>query len=192
MKFKTAVVRSVVILAILILSVIIGYIYSWIGYHLDLRSHPLEYSELVEKYSEAYGVPEYILYGVMLTQSEFASNYVSPDGRIGLMQLSPTTFEDLLKITKENLETGILYDPETNIKYGAYWLSYLYTEYGRWNTVLSIYVTDDEDIVNIWLGSPDCIDENGNLIKIPDELTADAVAAIEKEIEMYHELYYTE
>lgn len=189
MKFKSAAQRSAVIVIILILSMLIGYTYQKIGHEIDLKNHPREYTEYVAKYSAEYGVPEYIIYGLILYESDFKSNYVSEDGEIGLMQLSPETFEWMLSITKEDLESGILYDPETNIQYGTYLLSYWYTEYNRWNTVLAMYLSDEE-IVRDWMNNPENVDANGNLSVIPDERVAEDVAAIEEKLEMYKKLYY--
>ena len=192
MKLKNAAERSAVILVILLLSVLIGYVYSSVWHSIDLRRHPRDYSDFVQTYAEAYGVPEYIIYGVILTGSDFESNRVSEDGRVGLMQLSSATFERLTRITKEELDPGILYDPETNIRYGTYWLSYLYTQYGRWNTVLAIHAADDEDLIALWLESGDYSDDKGNFNEIPDETIADAVEKMEEAIDVYHDLYYDE
>lgn len=190
MKLRNAAERSFVIVAILLLSVLIGYIYSTVWHNIDLRRHPRDYSELVETYAEAYGVPEYLIYGVILTGSEFESNRVSEDGRIGLMQLSTETFARLTRITKENLEPGMLYDPETNVRYGTYWLSYLYTNYGRWHTVLAVHAADDEDLVSLWLESGEYTDDKGNLTEIPDDDIRRTVEAMEEAGGMYHDLYY--
>lgn len=190
MKLKTAAYRSAVIITILALAVCIGYIYSKIGHMLDLREHPQVFDEFVGEYSAAYGVPEYIIYGTIKESSDFKSNYVSEDGRIGLMQLSENTFHRLTRITKESLEVGILYDPETNIRYGTYHLSRLYNEYGRWNTVFAILVTDDEELVSSWLVTDDQSDSRGSLRTIPDKNVAERVASLETAAEMYKELYY--
>ncbi len=192
MKLKNAAERSAVIVAILLLSVLIGYVYSSVWHNIDLRTHPRDYSEFVQTYAEAYGVPEYLIYGVILAGSDFESNHVSEDGRVGLMQLSADTFGRLTRITKEELDPGILYDPETNVRYGTYWLSYLYTQYGRWNTVLAVHAADDEDLIRLWLESGDYTDDKGNLEVFPDENIAKAVEKMEKESEMYHDLYYSE
>lgn len=191
MKFRSAAQRSAVIIAILILSIVFGYIYQTVGYRMDLEKHPREYSEFVSKYVEEYGVPEYIIYGLILTESEFQSNFLSEDGKIGLMQISPETYKSMQTMTKESAESGILYDPETNIRYGTYRLSYLFTEYSRWKTVIAIYVSD-EDTVRGWLENPAYTDENGNLTEIPDVYTAEKAALIEEKAEMYRKLYYSE
>ncbi len=189
MKLKNAVQRSIVIVTIIVLSIIIGYIYSIIGHQSDLKKHPREYSEIVEKYSAEYGVPEYIIYAVILEESGFVSNYVSETGEIGLMQLSEETFSDLLTITKDNLEVGILYDPDTNVKYGTYYLSHLYIKYNRWSTVYAAYHTS-EAVVDDWMSFEENLDESGNLAEIPDEEAAQYCEIIESQAEMYKELYY--
>lgn len=192
MKFRNAAARSAVIVTILLLSLLCGYIYSTVWHSIDLRSHPRDCRELVETYAAAYGVPEDLIYAVILNGSEFRSNHVSEDGRVGLMQLSEATFARLTKITKENFDPGMLYDPETNIRYGTYWLSYLYTQYGRWHTVLAVHVSDDEDLVKLWLESGLYTDDKGNLTEIPVDTVAETVEDIEKAREKYHELYYGE
>jgi len=158
---------------------------------MDLEKHPREYTEFVSKYSAEYGVPEYMVYGLILAESDFQSNFLSEDGKIGLMQLSPETYKSMQALTKESAEAGILYDPETNIRYGTYRLSYLFTEYSRWKTVIAIYVSD-ENTVKAWLENPAYTDDNGNLTKIPDSDIAEKAARIEEKAEMYRELYYSE
>ncbi len=191
MKIKNAAARSAVIIIILILSVIIGYVYQLIWHNIDLKNHPREYSEYVEKYSAEYGVPEYIVYSVIHSTSGFKSNLLAEDGRVGLMQLSPETFRFLTSLTKEELDKGILYDPDTNIKYGTYMLSYLFTRYGRWKTALAAYEAGI-DAVDGWMTDPKNLDSNGNLVNIPNGSVAESVNDMEKKIEIYVELYYEE
>jgi len=68
-------------------------------------------------------------------------------------------------------------------------LSYLYTEYGRWNAVLAAYETD-EDQVNAWLLNSENTDENGNLVNIPDAYVSEKGYDIENKIDIYFNLYY--
>ncbi len=191
MKFKNAVYRSTVIIVILILSFLIGHTYSFIGYKADLKSHPRDYSEFVEKYSTEYGVPEYIVYAVILNGSDFKSNFVSDDGRIGLMQLNSESFDFIQTVIKDGNDFGILYDPETNVKYGTYYLSYLYTKYSRWKTVFASYVAG-EDMVELWISDPENTDDNGNLVNIVDKDVEKKVSLIEEEAELYRKLYYSD
>ena len=190
MRLKNTVVRSVVIITILCLSLGIGFVYQTIWHKIDLQNHPRDFSEYVVKYSEEYGVPEYILYAVIKTESNFESNRLSETGEIGLMQISPETFDWLLTLTKEDQDAGILYDPETNVRYGAYMLSYLYTEYSRWNTVFAI-LEAGQDTVDAWMLDRDLVDELGNLVEFPDEDTENYVNQVNETMEVYRSLYYT-
>ncbi len=189
MNLSKAVRRSFTIVVILVLSLAVGYVYSAIGHRSDLNSHPRKYTEYVEKYASEYGVPEYIVYAVILEESGFTSNLASDDGRVGLMQISSDAFYDISDLLGENSEIGILYDPETNIRYGTYYLSHLYTEYGRWKNVYAAYLADIEQY-EAWIASGKYTDDNGNLNVVPDESVADKIENIEAAAELYKELYY--
>ena len=190
MKLRNTVFRSVVIIVILCLSLGIGFVYQTIWHRIDLQNHPRDFSEYVVKYAEEYGVPEYILYAVIKTESDFESNRLSEEGEIGLMQISPETFDWLLTLTKEDQDTGILYDPETNIRYGAYMMSYLYTEYSRWNTVFAI-LEAGQSAVDQWMLNGKLVDELGNLVSFPDKDTETYVNQVNETMEVYRNLYYT-
>lgn len=190
MKFRTAAKRSMAIVIIIVFSLLCGYLYQVIGHSIDLHNHPRKYDDIVTRYASEYGVPESLLYAVMLNESKFESNAVSPDGEIGLMQLSPQTLQHLATMKKESIDNGLLYDPDTNIRYGAYQLSYLFTNYGRWNSVLAA-IYSSEQTVNSWMSNPEYTDENGNLTKIPDSSVRNKVNQILKTSELYQELYYS-
>ena len=189
MGLKKAAIRSVVIMIILALSVAIGFAYHLIWRQIDLKNHPREYSEWVSNYSEKFGVPEYVVYAVIKTESGFQSNKVGEDGAVGLMQITPARFSRLLTMTKATLDAGILYDPETNVEYGTYYLSYLYTQYNRWDMVFSAYASD-ESTVEGWRNNPEYTDGNRNLKEIPDEDVRSYVDRVNKAIEVYKRLYY--
>ncbi len=189
MKYKQALMRSVIIITILILSVLCGLLFQFFYDKYERAAYPREYEEYVEKYASQYGVPEYMVYAVIKTESGFDSGAVSDAGAVGLMQMMPDTFTWLTTLTKENLDKGMLYDPETNIKYGTYYLSYLYLKYGTWDTVYAAY-NAGEGNVDGWLG--DALDEDGakKLGNIPFGETEQYVKKVNKAAEIYDRLYY--
>lgn len=189
MKFMDTVKRTLIIIGIIVLSVIAGYIVQMLGHKADIKSHPREFGEYVEKYSDQYGVPEYILYSYILNVSGFKSNLVSDGERTGLMQYTPEILRAYALLEKENIDTGLLYDPDTNIKYGAYMMSFLYTKYNRWNAVIAACLTDEET-VDGWLEIEKYTDDIGNLVTIPDPAVSSKVKAILEDADLYNELYY--
>lgn len=187
-KYKSALIRSSVILIILALSVAVGFAYQKISDAYDRRSYPREYSDIVTKYSAEYGVPENVIYAVIRTESSFDSGAKSSAGALGLMQIMPTTFDWLMTLTQESYETGMLYDPDTNIKYGTYLLSYLYLRYNNWETVYAAY-NGGATNVDRWLADTS-VCEDGKLVNIPIEETAKYVKKVSASAEKYKELYY--
>jgi len=188
-KHQSAIKRNVVIIVILLLSISIGIGYEFLWIKIEEYTHPMDYSEFVTKYSADYGVPEYITYSVIKTESSFKSNAVSHAGAVGLMQIMPDTFKWIAEKLGEVYSEGLLYDPETNIRYGTYYLAYLYSEYGNWDTVFAAY-NAGIGRVNGWISNDEYSDEYGNLKDIPIKETREYVIKINKAIEIYKKLYY--
>ena len=189
MKYKEALMRSVVIITILVLSVICGLLFQFFYDKYERNAYPKEYEEYVEKYASQYGVPESIVYAVIKTESGYDSGAVSEAGAVGLMQMMPDTFNWLTTLTKENLDKGLLYDPETNTKYGTDYLSYLYLKYGSWDTVYAAY-NAGEGNVDDWLG--DALEADGakKLGDVPFKETENYIKKVNKAAEIYDRLYY--
>lgn len=189
MKHKKAIVRSIVIIVILALSALCGLAFQTVLDKVDRINYPQKFNEFVEKYSYEYGIPEYVVYSVMKVESGFDSGAVSSAGAVGLMQIMPETFNWLTSMRKENLDSALLYDPETNIKYGTYYLSYLYVRYGSWNEVYAAYNAGQGQI-DEWLSDSELVDQNGKLKKIPFKETENYVKKLDKANEIYKRLYY--
>ena len=130
--------RALVILLLAVIAIGLGFLGDFIITCIEKNAYPREYAEYVEVYSQKYGVPESLVFAVIHTESGFDSGAVSSAGAVGLMQMMPDTFAWLTdEILFEHLESGMLYDPETNIKYGTYLLSRFYDRYGDWELTLA-------------------------------------------------------
>lgn len=184
-------IRTVcVTIVIAVLSVAIGLFAQHLKTKYDFASCPKEYSEFVEKYATLYNVPEHVCYAVIKCESGFDSTAVSKAGAIGLMQIMPSTFTYLCSRTGDNYETGMLYDPETNIRYGIYYLSMLYDRFGAWETVFAAYNCGPSR-VDGWIKDGK-VNETGRLTEIPIAATAAYVERVTNTIEKYEKLYTTE
>ena len=189
---------GLVVLVVLIISIIFGFAFDIALSVIEKQIYPKpkEYAPFVEKYSAEYGVPEDMIYAVIKTESSFDSSAVSNKGAVGLMQMLPETFEWLTKdILRDHLGAGMLYDPETNIKYGTYYLSRLYNRFGDWDTALAAY-NGGEGNVSEWLADSRYSTDGQKLIidNIPKEFneTKNYVKKVNKALEKYKTLYTEE
>lgn len=159
--------------------------------NIDRALYPREYSAYVEKYAKQYDVPQNLIYAVIRTESDFQADAVSAVGAVGLMQMMPSTFrwlsDDMLG---EYLEDGMLYDAETNIRYGVYYLRRLYDRYGNWPTACAAYNAGNGR-VDGWLEDSSLTNLQGHLIidRIPIGETRIYVRRIQKAYQAYQRLY---
>ena len=189
---------GLIVLIVLVVSILFGFLFDVVLTTVEKRIYqkPEEYVPFVEQYADEFGVPVDLVYAVIKTESGFDSSAVSGKGAIGLMQMMPATFEWLTDdILREYLGIGMLYDPETNIKYGTYYLSRLYNRFGDWDTALAAY-NGGEGNVSEWLKDKKYSDDGIRLKtdKIPDEFseTKNYVKKVNKALKKYKELYNNE
>ena len=164
MKKKTVMFIALLVVGAFILALGVDICVTFIGKQI----YPLKYEEYVEKYAEQFDVPASMVYAVIKTESDFDPNALSSAGAMGLMQMMPETF--LWLTSEEHLgeARGIddLYDPETSIRYGVYYLRYLYEKFSNWNTVAAAYNAGEGNVTK-WLESSEHSNGDGTLKNIP-------------------------
>lgn len=148
-----------------------------------------EFEEYVTKYSKEFDVPEALVYAVIRTESSFDPNARSSVGAIGLMQLMPDTLDWLSRLLDEEQPTGEINDPETNIKYGTYYLRHLYNRFGNWETAIAAYNAGHGRVAT-WLKNQEYSDDGITLKVIPFEETKNYVNKITGNYNTYKKLYY--
>jgi len=80
------------------------------------------YTELVHKYATQYNLRVEFVHSIIKQESDYNPKAVSKSGAMGLMQLLPSTYAD---ISKRLQDDGDLFDPETNIRAGCYYLDWV-------------------------------------------------------------------
>lgn len=150
--------------------------------------YPLKYSEYVEKYSADFGIDKNLLYAVIKTESSFNPEAVSSADAVGLTQITPETFEWLkTKLGEEEADISLT-DPETSIKYGAFFLGYLLDEFENTDTAVAAYHAG-RGRVNEWLEDENISPDGKTLAKIPINETAHYVKKVNKALNIYNNLY---
>ena len=181
--------RGLAIALIAAIAIGLGFLGDFVITCLEKQAYPRNYSEYVTVYAEKYGIPENLVYSVIRTESDFESGAVSRVGAIGLMQIMPDTFKWLTDdILFEHMEVGMLYDPETNIRYGTFYLSYLYDRYADWDLVIAAY-NGGLGNVDKWLEDESYADGEGGLKKIPFRETRQFVKRVNRAWDKYDKLY---
>ena len=79
--------RAAVIALLAVLAIGLGFLADFAITCFEKRAYPRKYTEYVETYAKAYGVPEALVYAVIHTESSFDSGAVSSAGAVGLMQM---------------------------------------------------------------------------------------------------------
>ncbi|MBN2511177.1 MAG: lytic transglycosylase domain-containing protein [Spirochaetales bacterium] len=89
----------------------------------DNLLYPLGYTDIVEKTALEHGLPSWLLYALIRTESFFNPAAVSHAGAVGLTQLMPATAKDVSGRLK--LPGIDLTDPSGNIALGGWYLDHL-------------------------------------------------------------------
>jgi len=96
--------------------------------------------ELIVHESKKYGYDPLLLTAVIITESSFNNWARSKRDAHGLMQIRPATGKELAAEVRVQWQgTPSLYDPETNITLGAYYLNKLFLRFGDLGLALEAY-----------------------------------------------------
>lgn len=154
--------------------------------------YPLEYKDTIITYCDAYSVPYELVCAVIRTESNFNVDAKSSVGAVGLMQLLPVTAEEIAWRLGEEYTEEKLTEPETNIKYGCFYLSYLYRNLGEnWDTACAAYNAGIGRVKG-WLEDKAYSDDGVTLKAIPFDETRSYVEKISQYKVKYKELYFTD
>lgn len=153
------------------------------------KIYPMEYTELVEKYSSEYELDPLLVYAVIKTESNFKEDAVSNVGARGLMQMMPDTFDWVnTKLKNKDIDFDDMYTPNTNLKYSCYLLQYLVNEFGDIETAIAAYHAG-RTAVNKWLNDDSYSNNGENLHTIPIDDTDHYVNKVMNNYDKYKKLY---
>jgi soluble lytic murein transglycosylase len=113
--------------------------------------YPLRYKAIVRGHARNYHLNPALLAAVIETESKFRADAESPSGAIGLMQILPSTAHGIAVHTGgSSFRTEDLYNPEINVRYGAWYLRHLLDKYDDERMALAAY-NAGQDNVDHWL-----------------------------------------
>ena len=184
---KQGILNTIFIVFLALTLMTVGLLSDYIFKYVEKAIYPEEYYELVIKYSNDYSIPAALTFAVIKTESNFDKDVISSAGAMGLMQIMPSTYEWLAQAKfNETANVSLLFDPETNIRYGTYYLQYLYAKFGTWEKALVAYNWGEGRLAQF-------IEENGyeegDYSLIPARETRSYVKKVLHHWEKYKELY---
>lgn len=180
-------IRRKIIIFLLVAGLIAGAVYSAV--RLIRFRYPLEYRDIIEKYSEQYDLDPYLVLAVINVESRFKHDAVSPRNARGLMQITGKTGEWIAgKLQIADYSEEKLFDPQTNIMIGCWYLSALYQEFGDLDLMLAAYNAGSGN-VSQWLKNSKYSANGKSLDKIPFKETEQYLVKVKNNQDIYKRLY---
>ncbi|NJD04690.1 MAG: lytic transglycosylase domain-containing protein [Ruminiclostridium sp.] len=151
---------------------------------------PIKYREYVGAYSGKYNVDPFLVLAIIKVESKFDPDAVSPKNARGLMQISQKTGEWGAKVLKlKGYDFDSLFDPETNITIGCWYLKVLTEEFnGNTDLILAAY-NGGSGNVKEWLNNRDYSSTGKSLDRVPFRETEKYIEKVGNYRSIYKMLY---
>jgi len=152
--------------------------------------YPMKYENHIVKYSEQYDINPCLVAAVIRAESNFNEKAVSNRGAYGLMQIMPDTASWIArKMELKDFKVEKLYDTETNISMGCWYINNLSSEFnGDIDLVLAAY-NGGRGNVQKWLKIREYSEDGKRLDNIPFEETDKYVKKVKTNYNIYLKLY---
>ena len=151
--------------------------------------YPMEYTELIRSRAAAEGLEPAYVAAVILAESSYDPQAVSSVNAQGLMQIMPETGEWIAGKFDETYVEGCLFDPETNIRYGCWYLGYLLRRYDGDKTCSTAAYHSGQGTVDGWLKDPEYSTDGRTLNIIGGPRANTYVGRVLEYYEKYTQLY---
>ena len=191
-KSKAPLIALIAVLAaILIAGLVIG-IHSY-NMARTYRQYPLRYKAQIIENANRFELAPWHVAAVVRCESSFDPKATSSVGARGLMQIMPDTGEWLAGKFGEadGFDPESLYDPDTNLKYGCWYLNWLMSRFDGDLILTTCAYHAGHGTVDKWLQNSE-VSADGKTIaqeNIPYDSTRTYVGRVLKAYEKYEELY---
>ena len=155
-----------------------------------LLAYPLGYPSWINQYAQRENLDPAFLTAVILEESRFDPQALSPAGARGLMQVLPATAAKIVRHVKvEAYSDSQLFDPEVNLRLGSWYLSSLLEEFkGREIGALAAYNAGPH-MAREWQAKDPAAPEDEFVENIPYAETRNYVIRVLGSAQVYRMLY---
>lgn len=151
------------------------------------------WQDTVERYAAEYNLRPAFVAAVIRNESSFRTDAESSAGARGLMQLMPATAEWIAgKLNDSAYSFDRMYDAETNIRYGCWYLGYLSKLFRGDAVLVSAAYHAGQTQVTRWLSDPSISSDGVTLPleKLPDGPTKQYAGRVTTAYGIYQALLY--
>lgn len=159
----------------------------------ERAQHPLYYGDMILAYAERQELDPALVAAVILCESSYDPQAESRLGARGLMQLMEDTagwVAHKLDEDGEGYAFDKLYDPETNIRFGTWYLGYLSRRFGGDATKIVCAYHAGQGNVDSWLQNPKYSSDGVTLDVIPTQDTATYAERVLRARDVYRKYYF--
>jgi soluble lytic murein transglycosylase len=158
---------------------------------LCVLAYPLGNPSLVQRYSQDRNLDPSLLFALILEESRYQVQAVSPAGARGLMQVMPQTGRQIAKELKiRRFSEGQLFDPAVNIRLGSWYFARMLEEFGgKVHLALAAYNAGPH-MVRKWLAAARSSAEDEFVENIPYTETRNYVIRVMGSAQVYRFLYW--
>ena len=159
----------------------------------ERAQHPLYYADTITAYADAQELDPALVAAVILCESSYDPKAESRLGARGLMQLMPDTAEWVAhKLGEDGADYSFdkLYDPQTNIRFGTWYLGYLSRRFNGAATKIVCAYHAGQGNVDSWLKNPQYSSDGVTLDVIPTQDTATYASRVLRARDIYRKYYF--
>lgn len=152
--------------------------------------YPLPHKELVYSMAAQYDVDPFLVFAIIRAESKYQTWAESPVGAKGLMQIMPDTADWIAgEMNLKDFEVEDLYDPETNIRLGCWYLSDLQEEFNDNIPLTAAAYNAGRGKVKQWLQEGKWKGGTDDIESIPFPETQRYVKSVLSNYRAYHAIY---
>ncbi|TJX14816.1 lytic transglycosylase domain-containing protein [Tissierella creatinini] len=151
---------------------------------------PISYKDYINKYSKIQGVDPLFISAIINVESKFNKNAISNKDARGLMQIGEQTgLWGAEQLIIEGYNEEMLFDPQTNIRIGTWYINRLKQEFGNnLPLVLAAYNAGSGN-VSKWLQNKQYSEDGTSLNRIPFKETEEYLDKVFVNYKVYKLLY---
>lgn len=164
------------------------------AYQRVVEAHPLDYRELIERYAAENNLNPAFVASIILNESSYRTDAQSRVGARGLMQLMEDTAGWIAgKLDVQDFNFEMMYDAETNIRFGTWYLGYLGKLFRGDPVLVACAFHAGQGEVRSWLSDPDRSMDGMTLQldQLPDGPTKTYAGRVNRDYGIYQALYFT-